>query len=153
MSRPKGSKNKPKIEREFESFQVPPDPDSDIEKIPNELEVGLNQEGLTLKPKKVKQIRGRLLTRYELETVINFNKAEDEATLFTYEPTWQRHIEKRMGIQPYLVNDFGGKSYKMPKSRIGKPRAFRTGKKKIMTPELKAKLLAGRKRSKETTIE
>lgn len=50
MSRPKGSKNKPKIERENKSAQIPQDPDDDIEEIANELEVGLNQEGLTLKP-------------------------------------------------------------------------------------------------------
>jgi hypothetical protein len=51
MSRPNGSKNKPKIEREIESAQVPQDSDNDIEEISNELEVGLNQEGLTLKHK------------------------------------------------------------------------------------------------------
>jgi len=47
--------------------------------------------------------RGRNLTRYELETVINFNKQDDMAVVFTYEKLWQRHIEKRMGIQPYIL--------------------------------------------------
>jgi hypothetical protein len=50
MPRPKGSKNKPKME--IESAQIPQDPDYDIEEIPNELEAGLNQEGLTLKTKR-----------------------------------------------------------------------------------------------------
>jgi hypothetical protein len=67
--------------------------------------------------------RGRHLTRYELETVINFNQEEDMGYVFTYEPVWQRHIEQRLKIQPYLVNDSGGKSYRIPKHSIGKPRA------------------------------
>ena len=67
--------------------------------------------------------RGRHLTRYELETVINFNQEDDMGYVFTYEPTWQRHIEQRLKIQPYLVNDSGGKSYRIPKHSIGKPRA------------------------------
>lgn len=67
--------------------------------------------------------RGRHLTRYELETCINFNQEEDMGYVFTYEPTWIRHIEQRLKIQPYLVNDSGGKSYRIPKHLIGKPRA------------------------------
>jgi hypothetical protein len=66
--------------------------------------------------------RGRHLTRYELETVINFNQEEEMGYIFTYEPTWQRHIEQRLKIQPYLVNDSGGKSYRIPKHSISKPR-------------------------------
>lgn len=65
----------------------------------------------------------RNLTRYELETVINFNKGDNMATIFTYEKMWQRHIEKKLGIKPYLDNGYGGKSYKLPKSKISKPRA------------------------------
>ena len=35
----------------------------------------------------------RKLTNYEQETIINFNKAEDTAYIFTYEKTWQQHLE------------------------------------------------------------
>lgn len=66
------------------------------------------------------------LSRYEQETIINFNKAEDIAYVFTYEKTWQQHIERRLKIEPFLDNGKGGKEYKIPKSRISKPRAPRT---------------------------
>jgi len=61
------------------------------------------------------------LTNYEQETIINFNKDEDVAYIFTYEKTWQNHIENRFKIKPDVTNSFGGKSYKVPKSCIRKP--------------------------------
>jgi len=100
-------------------------------------------------PLKPKELRGRFLTRYELETVINFNKEETDAIVFTYEKAWQKHIEKRMGIQPYLDNGFGGKSYKIPKNRIRKPLAFRTGAKRTLSPERKKQLAETLKRARE----
>lgn len=82
-----------------------------------------NENGTVYKaePLKPKELRGRNLTAYELETVVNFNKTKDDAVIFTYEKSWQKHIEKRMGIKPFLDNDFGGKSYKVPKKLIRKP--------------------------------
>jgi len=65
----------------------------------------------------------RKLTRYEKETIINFNKAEDMAHIFTYEKTWQRHLEKRLGLKPTMDNGFGGKEYEIDKRRIRPPRA------------------------------
>ncbi len=65
------------------------------------------------------------LTNYEQETIINFNKAEDIAYIFTYEKTWQKHIEKKLGIKPTEDNGFGGKSYELPKKMIKPPRAPR----------------------------
>ena len=62
------------------------------------------------------------LARFEQETIINFNKEETEAHVFTYEITWQDHIEKRMRIKPSLVNGMGGKGYIIPKNQIPKPR-------------------------------
>ena len=100
---------------------------------------------IIVEPESVRITRDRNLTRYELETVINLNKEDNEAVVFTYEKTWQKHIEKRMGIKPYLDNGYGGKSYRIPKNRIRKPLSFRVGKKKPMTEEHKAKLLAGKK--------
>jgi len=61
------------------------------------------------------------LNGYEQETVINFNKAEKIAYIFTYEKTWQNHIEKRFKIKPVYDNGHGGKEYELPKDRIKKP--------------------------------
>ena len=65
------------------------------------------------------------LTSYEQETIINFNKEEKIAYIFTYEKTWQKHLEKRLGLKPTLDNGFGGKGYQMDKKRIPMPRAPR----------------------------
>jgi len=65
----------------------------------------------------------RNLTNYEQETIINFNKGEDIAHIFTYEKSWQRHLEQRLGLKPTLDNGYGGKEYEIPKSRIKPPKA------------------------------
>ena len=62
------------------------------------------------------------LTSYEQETIINFNKAENVAHIFTYEKTWQQHLEKRLGLKPSMNNGFGGKEYEIDKKRIRPPR-------------------------------
>ena len=67
----------------------------------------------------------RRLTNYEQETIINFNKAEDISYIFTYEKTWQKHLEKRLGLKPILDNGFGGKGYQIDKKCIPMPRAPR----------------------------
>ena len=67
----------------------------------------------------------RKLTSCEQETIINFNKAEDVAYIFTYEKTWQKHLEKKLGIEPTLDNGYGGKGYELPKKMIKPPRAPR----------------------------
>ena len=67
----------------------------------------------------------RRLSNYEQETIINFNKAEDTAYIFTYEKSWQKHLEKKLGLTPVMDNGFGGKEYQLPKSRIKPPRAPR----------------------------
>jgi hypothetical protein len=72
--------------------------------------------------KRGKQVR-RGLSNYEQETIINFNKAEDTAHIFTYEKTWQQHLEKRLGLKPTMDNGFGGKEYEIDKKRIRPPRA------------------------------
>ena len=65
----------------------------------------------------------RRLTNYEQETIINFNKDEDIAYIFTYEKTWQKHLEGRLGLKPVMDNGFGGKEYQISKKRIKPPRA------------------------------
>ncbi len=76
------------------------------------------------------------LTGYEQETIINFNKAEDIAYIFTYEKTWQKHLEGKLGLKPLKDNGFGGKEYELPKNRIKQPRAPRklsdSAKKKLV---------------------
>lgn len=91
-----------------------------------------------------------MLSAYEQETIINFNKDEDIAYIFTYEKTWQKHIEQRFGIKPYESNSFGAKSYKVPKSCIRKPMPHFKRQQK-MTPERLQKLKEGRERHKNTT--
>ena len=65
------------------------------------------------------------LSAYEQETIILFNRGEDTATIFTYEKTWQKHLESKLGLKPIMDNGFGGKEYELPKSRIKPPRAPR----------------------------
>jgi hypothetical protein len=67
----------------------------------------------------------RRLTNYEQETIINFNKAEDVAYVFTYEKTWQKHLEGKLDLKPLYDNGFGGKEYELPKKMIRPPRAPR----------------------------
>jgi len=61
------------------------------------------------------------LSNEDQETTISFNKAEDMASVFTYEKKWQQHIEKGFGLKPTLDNGCGGKEYYIPKSRIRMP--------------------------------
>ena len=65
----------------------------------------------------------RRLSNYEQEPIINFNKDEAIAHIFTYEKTWQQHLEKRLGLKPTMDNGFGGKAYEIEKKRIRPPRA------------------------------
>jgi len=78
----------------------------------------------------------RKLTSYEQETIINFNKEEKIAYIFTYEKTWQKHLEGKLGLKPVVDNGFGGREYEIPKSGIKPPRAPRklsdSAKKKLV---------------------
>ena len=65
------------------------------------------------------------LTAYEQETIITFNKEEKTARIFTYEKTWQNHLEKRLGLKPIMNNHHGGKECEIDKKRIPMPRAPR----------------------------
>jgi len=67
----------------------------------------------------------RKLTNYEQETIINFNKEEKIAYIFTYEKTWQKHLEGRLGLKPVMDNGFGGREYELPKKMIKPPRVPR----------------------------
>ncbi|MFC1861727.1 hypothetical protein ACFLX6_00315 [Chloroflexota bacterium] len=67
----------------------------------------------------------RKLTNYEQETIINFNKADKIAHIFTYEKAWQKHLEGKLGLKPIMDNGFGGREYELLKSRIKPPRTPR----------------------------
>jgi hypothetical protein len=67
----------------------------------------------------------RALSAYEQETIISFNKDEDIAHIFTYEKTWQKHLEEKLRLKPVMDNGFNGKDYELPKSRIKPHKAHR----------------------------
>jgi len=77
------------------------------------------------------------LSRYEKETIINFNEGEDEASIFTYNKTWQKHLEKRLGLKAVWDNGSGGKEYHISKKRIKPPRVPRVVK---LTDEQRTKI-------------
>jgi len=78
---------------------------------------------MTTKVKEKQQRRG--LSSYEQETIINFNREESIAYIFTYEKTWQKHLEQRLELKPVMDNGYGGKEYQLPKGLIPMPRAKR----------------------------
>jgi len=65
----------------------------------------------------------RGLSNYEQETIITFNKEEAIARIFTFNKTWQQHLEKRLKLKPTMNKSFGGKEYEISKKRIRPPRA------------------------------
>lgn len=44
-----------------------------------------------------------MLTRLERETTINFNDAEDTASIYTASPTVARRLERRLGRKPDVL--------------------------------------------------
>jgi len=80
-----------------------------------------------------------VLSAEEKETIILFDQTRSKATVFTYNKKWQKHIEKRLGIKPRLVNEFGGKEYEVDKQRIPMPRAPRAGRKLTEAEKAKAR--------------
>ena len=68
------------------------------------------------------------ITRYEQETIINFNAAEQTATLYTRDPAVMRKIDALLIEYPELYRLIGktdiDKTYEMPKSFVSysKPR-------------------------------
>lgn len=75
------------------------------------------------------------LTNEEKETIITFDETPADAIIFTYNKTWQTHLEKRLGIRPTMDNGSGGREYRIAKSRIRPPRPPR-----VLSPEQRRKL-------------
>ena len=74
------------------------------------------------------------LTDREKETIIIFNETTEPAEIFTYNKTWQKHLEKMLGLEPVMANNYGGKTYRIDKKRIKPPRA-----KVVLSPEARKK--------------
>lgn len=63
------------------------------------------------------------LSLEERETIVNFDEGPGMANIFTYNKSWQRHLEGRLGLKPIRTNGFGGREYQIDKKRIRPPRA------------------------------
>ena len=61
------------------------------------------------------------LTKYEQETIINFNQGEHIAYIYTCSKSWIRHMEKVLGLKPTKTYSYA-REYECPKSWIRKPR-------------------------------
>jgi len=84
------------------------------------------------------------LTRYEKETIILFNEGEPDASIYTHNRRWQRHLENILELTPTETNQYGGKTYIIPKSRIPLPR-----RKRINSEEQQKKLADRLRKSPE----
>ncbi len=80
----------------------------------------VNRKWLKPKPKPEKPRPAGRLTKYEQETVINYNKEEKFATLFTYQKSLINHMKKQ-GAEIIEENKYGGVIFKFPKTWIRKP--------------------------------
>ena len=78
--------------------------------------------------------RGIRLTKYEQETIINFNQGEDTAYIYTCSKAWMNHFEKVLKLKPTEVHSYA-REYECPKAWIRKPR-----KPRKMSEEQKRKL-------------
>jgi len=65
------------------------------------------------------------LSNEDKETVIRFDETPGKGVIFTYNKTWQSHLEKKLGLKPVWENGYGGKEYEIDKKRIPMPRAPR----------------------------
>ena len=61
------------------------------------------------------------LSKYEQETIINFNQAEDTAYIYTCSKVWMRHFEKVLNLKSTDVHSYA-REYECPKAWIKKPR-------------------------------
>ena len=74
------------------------------------------------------------LTRYEQETIINFNAGDQTATIYTRDPVVMRQLDALVTEYPDIFRCIGktdiDKTYSMPKSRISyrKPRRISEAK-------------------------
>lgn len=63
------------------------------------------------------------LTKYEQETILNYNRGEQEAYVFTYDPSLKRRLADYAAAHPEVArleykNNLGGVSYVIDKRRV-----------------------------------
>ncbi|MBR5977332.1 MAG: hypothetical protein IK046_06045 [Clostridia bacterium] len=84
------------------------------------------------------------LTRYEQETIINFNADEKTATLYTRDPAVMRKVDSLVIEYPDTFKCIGetyiDKTYEMPKSVVTfrKPRRISMERKKAISEQMKS---------------
>ena len=83
------------------------------------------------------------LTRYEQETIINFNAEEKTATLYTRDPAVMRNLDSLVTEYPDIFKRVGetdiDKTYEMPKSAVTyrKPRRISEAKREQAREDMK----------------
>lgn len=65
------------------------------------------------------------LTKYEQETIINFNREEDKTYIYTRDKARQRHMERKLGVKPVRDDGMGGKEYIVDKDMVRMPQKKR----------------------------
>ena len=84
------------------------------------------------------------LTRYEQETIINFNAEEKTATLYTRDPAVMRNLDSLVTEYPDTFKQVGetdiDKTYEMPKSAVTyrKPRRLSEERIKQIQDQMRA---------------
>lgn len=87
-----------------------------------------------------------ILHKIERESIITFNEEELIATVFTYSKPLIRVMEKKFGLKPKIINDFGGREYIIDKDRIkfNLPRTKKSKLTKIQKEKLSENLKKAR---------
>jgi len=96
------------------------------------------------------------LSREEQETIITFDRTPHKAVIFTYEPTWQKHLEQRLGLKPIADNGFGAREYLLDKNFIRLPpkkQGLSTEQREDRAARLRANKAKGKSKPKaQTTV-
>jgi len=87
------------------------------------------------------------LSNEERETLISFDETPNEATIFTYNKRWQKHLEQKLELKPTTNNGYGGKEYHIAKSRIPLPRVPRK-----LSPEQRERLANQLRRGRQKSL-
>ena len=83
------------------------------------------------------------MTRYEQETIINFNAGEQIATLYTRDPAVMRKVDALVSEFPDIFKCIGAtdidKTYEMPKSSVTycKPRNISEAQRKAASERMR----------------
>lgn len=68
-------------------------------------------------------MRKNHLTKYEQETILNFNRADQDAVIYTHDPKLKRRLAEYAARHPGVAhlefrNEYGGESYIIDKRRV-----------------------------------